>query len=508
MSEALQFFHFLRPFWLLAVPLIALMWWLIRPRRGTAPALPDMIAPHLAEALQVGADGKARLLPNDGVALGLVLLALAVAGPTWSRIPNPLLADTAPLVVAIKVTDSMMETDLAPTRLDRARFKVLDLITARAGARTGLIAYSGSAHNVSPLTEDPNILRPLLEGLSPQVMPRDGADAGAALVLAAEVLQGADTAGETAGAVLFVLDDMDPADIAAFNEKTDPPRPPVLFLLTLPEGSEVAQLDRVDGASVIHLTADDRDVAQIERRVRAAYVAALAGDERLQWDDRGWMLSILAALLVLLWFRRGWTMRWGFVGLMLLMTPGQARAEGWKDWFATPDQQGQIAFNNKGFARAADLFDDPYRRGISMQKAGQYAEASEMLARISTAEAAFAQGYAHIRNREYRPAIRAYETALERRPDYPEAETNLEIAQAILVTVEDAREASDTGEESGIGADDVVFDNEDARGTVTEIEAPQEDAAPLTAEQWMSGIDTDMGDFLRSRFLLENEVRK
>jgi len=98
--------------------------------------------------------------------------------------------------------------------------------------------------------------------------------------------------------------------------------------------------------------------------------------------------------------------------------------------------------------------------------------------------------------------------ALERRPDYPQAETNLEITKAILTYVEDAREASDTGEESGLGADDVVFDNEDARGTETLIEATQEDAAPLTAEQWMSSIDTNMNDFLRSRFLLENEARK
>jgi len=335
-------------------------------------------------------------------------------------------------------------------------------------------------------------------------VPKDGANAGAALALAQEVLLGA----ETAGAILFVLDDLDPADIAAFNAVTDPPRAPLVFLVTLPEGKNVAQLDRIDNATVIHITADGRDVTQIGRKVHAAYAAALAGDERLQWQDRGWWLVWPAALLTLLWFRRGWTMRWAFVAMLGLMMPGTARADGWIDWFATPDQQGQIAFNNKEFARAGDLFEDPYRSGITKMKIGQYAEAAEIFARIETPEAAFAQGYAHIRNREYRPAIKAYEVALERRPDYPQAETNLEITKAILTYVEDAREASDTGEESGLGADDVVFDNEDARGTETLIEATQEDAAPLTAEQWMSSIDTNMNDFLRSRFLLENEARK
>ena len=506
MSEALQYFHFLRPFWLLALPLIALLWWRVRRARegrGGTGARPDMIAPHLAAALQVGSDGRGRIVPIDAVALGLALVTLAVAGPAWTRAPNPLLGDTAPLVVALKVTESMMTPDLAPSRLDRARFKILDLIGTRAGARTALIAYAGSAHNVSPLTEDPNILRPLLEGLSPEVMPGDGADAGAALELAGEVLRGAGPGG----AVLFVLDDLDPSDIAAFNAVSDPPRPPVIFLLALPKGQEVTQLGRIDNADVVPMRADGGDVARIERQLRAGYAAALVGDERLQWQDRGWWLVWPAALLTLLWFRRGWTMRWGFVAMLGVMMPGDARADDWKSWFATPDQQGQIAFNNKEFARAGDLFEDPYRRGIAKMKAGQYAEAAEVLARVDTAEAAFAQAYALIRNREYRPAIAAYEVALERRPDYPEAAANLEITRAILAYVEDAREASDTGEESGIGADDVVFDNEEARGVQTQIEA-QEDSAPLTAQQWMAGIDTDMGDFLRSRFLLDNERRK
>ena len=81
---------------------------------------------------------------------------------------------------------------------------------------------------------------------------------------------------------------------------------------------------------------------------------------------------------------------------------------------------------------------------------------------------------------------------------------NREVALAIVEYVETAREQSDTGEERGIGADDVVFDKEAARGAETQIEAPKEGAAPLTAEQWIQSIDTDMGDFLRSRFLLDN----
>ena len=109
---------------------------------------------------------------------------------------------------------------------------------------------------------------------------------------------------------------------------------------------------------------------------------------------------------------------------------------------------------------------------------------------------------AHLKNREYRPGIEAFETAIERDPDHAAAIRNLEIARVILDYVESAREQSDTGEESGIGADDVVFDNEAARGTETTINA--EDQVKLqTAEQWMRTVDTRTADFLRIRFALE-----
>ncbi|PRY26801.1 Ca-activated chloride channel family protein [Aliiruegeria haliotis] len=499
--DALGALHLLRPWWLLAVPLIGLLWWRVRKRTDAGETAPDGIAPHLAEALTVG-DGDARRVEViDLVCLALLLLALAASGSTWSRVPNPLLAQTAPLVVALEVSPSMEAPDLPPYRLERAKFKILDLVDRRAGARTALIAYGSTAHRVAPLTEDPNILRAMLEALSTEVMPGEGDNATAALELARAEL----AKSETPGAILFVLDELNAADAAAFAPQGEGDAP-VIFLVAAPAGSPTGALDQVAGAEVIQLSADDSDIDRIEAAAASAYRAALLGDERLDWDDRGWMLGWLAMPLVLIWFRRGWSVRWALAfALAAGLHPSAARADV-IDWFFTPDQQGMMAYRGKDFRAAGEVFLDPMWRALSMFRAGQYPEAADVYSRLDTAAAAFGEGMARTRNREYRPAIAAYERALELQPDFPEAAWNLEVTKAILDYVEATREAGDTGEQGGIGADDVVFDNEAARGEETVKEYSEKDDVPAftTADQWMRSVDTDMGDFLRTRFLQES----
>ena len=103
--------------------------------------------PALLRHLLVGDDSASRVTPNGLLFAGWIIGSIAVAGPVWQRRPSPF-ADTPPTVVAVlKVATSMTATDLAPTRLDRARQKLSDLLALREGAATGLIAYAGSTHS-------------------------------------------------------------------------------------------------------------------------------------------------------------------------------------------------------------------------------------------------------------------------------------------------------------------------------------------------------------------------
>ena len=326
-----ELFHFLRPPWLVAVPLLLAVWWLVRRRDAESRQPTSLVAPHLRDALTVHLDARRGLRPVDGVVIALVALALGAAGPTWNKQPSPWFSETAPLVIAIEVSDSMRSNDLQPTRLDRARFKMLDLIAQRTGSRTALIAYAGSAHLVMPPTTDVDVVKPFLESLDPAIMPVPGAAAAAVLPLAAEML------GDEAaiGTVLFVNDGFDSSDVPAFAAYSSRPGAASMMALVvgtdeggvalMPDGSPVigpsggrldtavntAVLRRMEseaGMPVIRATHGDADLRRLMLRIESKLQQA--DDPNAQWRDQAWWLLWPAALLTLFWFRRGWTMHW------------------------------------------------------------------------------------------------------------------------------------------------------------------------------------------------------
>ena len=138
-----------------------------------------LIAPHLLEHLRVDAADRFRVRPIHLTSLAMLLGTLAVAGPTWDRELSPFAEDTAPLVIVLDVSQSMNAVDVQPTRLERAKQKVRDLLELRPGARTALVAYSGSAHTVLPLSDDATMFEAFLDGLDTDVMPRPGDEPGA-----------------------------------------------------------------------------------------------------------------------------------------------------------------------------------------------------------------------------------------------------------------------------------------------------------------------------------------
>ena len=492
--SALAAFTFLRPLVLLALLPLAGLWWLLR-RRTAAEAVPTPhIAPHLLAALTIGRSARSRIRAPDLLIGAAMLMTLAAAGPAWRAAPSPFVTETAPLVVALDLSPSMGQTDVAPSRLERAKQKIRDLISLRAGGRVGLVAYAGTAHLVMPLTEDPTVLLPFLEALDPAIMPDAGRSASTADALANRLL----AQEEAPGSVLFVTDGIDPGDISAFPDGAAARA----ALVVAPDGggAEVADWARRADVATVPVSIDDGDVRAVERALTSSLARAAAAQGRLQ--DDGWLLALPAGLLVLLWFRRGTTLRWGAMLLALAFLPAaHARADGLSDWFWTPDQQGRRAYEAHRYPEAAETFADPEWRAAALYRAGKYDEAAETLAPIQTSVAQFDRGTALVRGRKYQEAVAAFETALRLDPGNAAARKNLDLTQRIIAYLTEARQDEDQGEQSE-PPDSTVSDLTGDEGKPKRIDAStqlSEDAA----EEWMRSVETRPADFLKSRFAVE-----
>ncbi|HWL11282.1 MAG TPA: VWA domain-containing protein [Planctomicrobium sp.] len=303
-------FHFLRPLWLLVlIPAVLIAWRLWRAtddRRSWRGIISDKLLSHLI----VGKGEHHRVRPVHLLLPGWILGAIALAGPTWQREPSPFADDAAAVVIVLKVAPSMLTEDVQPTRLARCVQKIRDLLQQRPGAKTALVAYAGSAHRVLPLTTDAEIINNFAAELSPEIFPREGDAADEALTMASDLLK---KSGER-GWLLWIADSISPEQQSAL-QKIGPNLPPISLLVPETAGAEFASVKQAAGtigAEVIPLTPDDSDVKRLLRRTIFSAVPVGSGGER--WQDAGYFLVPVMALIILFWFRRGWVIRgtlWG-----------------------------------------------------------------------------------------------------------------------------------------------------------------------------------------------------
>jgi Ca-activated chloride channel family protein len=533
----LSSFHFLRPWWLALVPLALVIQLLWQRHSDPVAQWSKLIAPHLLDALLVGDKSRFRIRPIHLVTLSLTLGAIAVAGPSWEKEPPPFTQDKAPMVVAIDLSRSMDATDIAPTRLERVKQKVHDLAALRAGARTGLVVYAGTAHMVLPPTEDPALLQIFLDALATNLMPVAGKNATAALAEAEHLLGKEDAPGT----VLFFSDGFDTAQIPAFEAVSKKGAHQILVIAAGTEkggplksadggvvvdasgrpatgsfdGKSLQQLSSDANVPLASLTLDDDDMAWVQRKAQKHLQQVEDADSELRWKESGYWLSFPIALLAVFWFRRGWVVRWGvnvFLGLMVgaaLLNPAPASAAVFDsfhpvDLFLTPDQQGRWHFERNEYAEAAVHFQDPMWKGLAYSRAGQYQAALGEFARLDTPDAYFEMGNCYARLRHYPEAVKAYDLALQDKPAFPQAVANRKLVLSLIPKEKKEEESEDA---PNLKPDDIKFDNKSGKGKDTQITAKQ--LRKMSADMWMRNLQTSPADFLRAKFRIQAaETRK
>jgi len=465
-------FHFLRPFWLLLLPFAVWAAWRFGLGRGGQDAWRAVVDRVLQPHVLVDASASAERRWPLAIALAATVIALfALAGPAWDRLPVPAFRSSEALVVALDLSRSMDAGDVVPSRLARARLKLLDLLERRAAGETALVVFTANAFVVSPLTNDTRTIAAQVNALSTDIMPSQGSLIEVGLDKAASRL----TASAAGRGEILLLTDSEASDLAieraaelaasgitthvlAVGTEEGAPIPLAEGGFLNDERGQVV-VPQLDAASLerlaqagrgrfARLAADDSDLDRLfPATTTAGILAESAGDERGAeiWRDYGVWLALALLPLLALAFRRG------FVYVILagaLLPFPEARAFDFSDLWRRPDQQAMRALERDEPADAAALFEDPEWSAVANYRAGEFDASAAALNGIDATEAHYNRGNALAQAGQYGEAVAAYDRALELDPEHADARYNRDLV-ALLAEQQEQQEQQQQEQQEG-----------------------------------------------------------
>lgn len=451
-------FHFIRPEWLWALALVAVLVLMLKHRRLAPGSWQNVVDPALAPFVLSRSQANSLGYRWWLLSIGGALAVLALAGPSWQRVEQPVFRSEQAVVIALDLSRSMDAQDLAPNRLARAKLKILDILERRSGGQNALVVYSSNAFTVTPLTNDADTVASLVSSLSTDIMPSRGSyplaaiEKGRALLEQAGVLLGEVlliTDGGSSPAALKAAEDLRAAgytlSVLGVGTAAGAPIPRAGggFVtdrsgnIAVPrlESAGLERLAAAGGGRYAVLTADDRDIDNLlsgQAGSGAASDDALATD---QWQEEGpWLLLPLLPLVALA-FRRGLVL---MLFLFVLPIVKPAHAFTWNDLWLNKDQQAAALLEEDGAADAAALFEDPSWQAVARYRAGEYRTAAEGFGSLDDAESLYNLGNALARAGEIESAINAYDEVLEANPDAEDARYNRDLLKEMLEQNQDS----------------------------------------------------------------------
>jgi Ca-activated chloride channel family protein len=515
------------------IPWLAIIWAQVRRQSGH-DMFGGIIAPHLLEHLRLARFNSRWFNPATVSGMLTVLLVLVMMGPSWRQQPSPLNQDEAALVILLDVSSSMQQSDVQPSRLQRSKQKIADLLALRPDKQAALIVYSGTAHTVLTLTADQEILNQYLAAITPGIMPRTGKFPEYSLPLIDKALRDTDAPAT----VVMFADGLGADSNHAFRDYFNANPHQLLVLGVGTEAGEeglvplerksLQQLAADTGGSYLDLTVDDRDMRRVNRQIDSYYV--VVEDSALPWLDSGYPLVYVCLTLFLLWFRKGWTLTWAWLLVPLLLagnpTPALAEEEpaagnttlqsaGY--WFAdlwlTGDQQGRLLMQMGRYQQAAGRFINPVWKGMAHYYAEEFMVAAEYFSRRDSDAALFNEANARAHARDYIRAVNRYGRLLQRNPDYPGAQRNRDKVQELIDEINRLSESQQpepgvSGEDKELGGDDAI-PAEGAQeisweqGEITQLSAEDILQDPATADMWLRSVQQDPSNFLAIKFSMQ-----
>lgn len=505
-------FQFLRPFWLLLLLFVPLIYLILRSHaRGNTnwqQVIPAALLKPLMPSGSVGGSSSRwpRILPP----LLLTIAALAMAGPSFRTAPSPLQQQNDSLVVVLDLSLSMLARDVEPDRLTRATRKIRDLLASREGAYTGLVVYAADGHVVTPLTDDRRTVEGLLSAVDPIIMPATGNRADLGVARAVELL---DQGAPGRGRILLITDGLNPHYAEAIRQQLSDkdweldglmvgtengapiPIPERGFIrdgdqivISRASLSELENAARQSGGQALPMTTADQDLRQLQLRA----------EDHNQWqdtdedhtttrrqDDGYWLLWLVLPLALLGW-RRG---ALAVITVSLVWLPsGPARALDWDGLWQTPEQRAPELIREDP-ASAASQLSDPLWKGTAMYRGGQYEGAANAFSFSDSADGHYNRGNALAQAGQPDAALSAWEKALELDPGHEGARHNQQVVRDYLAQQEKEKQQ----QQSDTSSDQDGQEQQNKQDGDQHQPSPGEQSGQQDGEQNQSGGQQDGG---------------
>jgi len=488
----IQQLHLIRPYWLLALlPLALIVWLAARTQlqsRSWASVIDKRLLPHLLESVSE----QQKSAPVKRLFLLGAIIIFALAGPAFEKRPQPVFKTQSALVILLDLSRSMDATDIKPSRLSRAHFKINDILNQRKEGQTALIAYAANAYVVAPLTDDAKTIASQVPALETYIMPAQGSRLDIALNKALELFT---NAGQSKGDILVITDSVNTDDKDAINRLRDKNFKTSILAIGTAEGAPIANhnggfVKDSNGAIVVPklnisqlksaalagsgkfslLTDNDRDInyllssIKVDKEQKGEAQADASGNKFKTdiWHEEGPWLLLLVIPFAAYAFRKGLIFAL-LIFILPLPQPAQAQENiepndswSWQDLWSTQNQQAAKALQQGNAKQAAELFNDPQWKAAAKYKSGDYEKAAELLNNIDTADANYNRGNALAKANDIEGAMQAYERALQLNPQLEDAKYNKEL-------LEQAQQQQDKESQNGENGEDSQ-ENKDQQG--------------------------------------------
>lgn len=206
----------------------------------------------------------------------------------------------------------------------------------------------------------------------------------------------------------------------------------------------IEKMASLENVSIAPLTLDKSDVQLLAKNISENLEFKQETEEKENnWKDDGLWLVIPFALIILLWFRKGWVI----YSLLIVFTFSSCGKESsFIDLWETKDFQAQKHYDKADYDKAGLLYTDPIYQGVAWYKAGDYDKAIRAFEKDTTAMGVYNLGLAYYKNGDYAAAAMAFGKATELDPELEAAQQNQMVIQKILegtneVDPEEAKEA-------------------------------------------------------------------